>query len=128
VQHRTPKRKSDALDGARNCITLLRHISQSWPAAALKADILAHLAEEYGTPFQDSSGASNILPPRRGSLQAQPVPPLVEQNPSSLATPLGHAMAAEEATTSPVETFGMDVTSLAGSLPSDYYGSLADQS
>jgi hypothetical protein len=48
VQTRAPKRRGNAINGAKDCITMLRHMGRSWSAAAQKAEILDALAADYG--------------------------------------------------------------------------------
>lgn len=50
VWHRSANVKASALQNASECVTFLRHVAESWPAAGHKADILHALVIDYAEP------------------------------------------------------------------------------
>lgn len=47
VRHRSTKVKDEALNNTNECVSFLRLVAESWPAAGHKADILQELVEDY---------------------------------------------------------------------------------
>lgn len=56
VWHRTASVKASALQQASECVTFLRHVAESWPAAGHKADILQTLVRDYAEPAKSATG------------------------------------------------------------------------
>lgn len=58
VWHRTASAKSAAVKQATECVTFLRLVAESWPAAGHKADILNALVMEYADPTSPVGGST----------------------------------------------------------------------
>ena len=62
VWHRSPTVKANAFRNASECVTFLRHVAESWPAAGHKADILQGLVVDYAEPTTSSASRSVAIP------------------------------------------------------------------
>ncbi|KAH8085657.1 fungal-specific transcription factor domain-containing protein, partial [Filobasidium floriforme] len=81
VQTRAPKRRGNAIDGAKDCVTMLRHMSRSWSAAAQKAEILDALAADYGvSPAVQGDVVANRAASAFGDQQPSPIASVPNQN------------------------------------------------
>lgn len=67
VSNKTPKRKADALDRAKDCIRLMSYMAVSWPAGKQKQTLLENLLVEYGAKMDDTE---HPAPPT-----SPPIPP-----------------------------------------------------
>lgn len=50
VWHRSATSKKQSVANAQECVSFLRHVAESWPAAGHKADILEALVLDYADP------------------------------------------------------------------------------
>jgi hypothetical protein len=50
VWHRSDSAKAAALQNSKECVSFLRLVAESWPAAGHKADILEALVVDYAEP------------------------------------------------------------------------------
>jgi hypothetical protein len=59
VSNKTPKRKADALNRAKDCIRLMSYMAKSWPAGQQKQRLLENLLTEYGA-MADKTAQSEV--------------------------------------------------------------------
>ncbi|GHJ84926.1 hypothetical protein NliqN6_1328 [Naganishia liquefaciens] len=72
VSNKTPKRKADALNRAKDCIRLMGYMAVSWPAGQQKQRLLENLLVEYGAKMQgtpERAPVGHVLPAKQEPIQ-----------------------------------------------------------
>lgn len=120
VSNKTPKRKADALDRAKDCIRLMSYMAVSWPAGQQKQKLLENLLVEYGAKLDDNEGTVPLKSPPVASSSFDIMGPFAQHSNESVPPSNGTAQTFNVATNQDRQVNSAAIPSW---LPSEAYDS-----
>lgn len=118
VNNKTPKRKADALNRARDCIRLMNYMAVSWPAGQQKQKLLENLLVEYGARMDDAELAVPHTPHGIPSTSFDLLGPFAQHNSESA---VAHQKPAQPASVSHVQDHQVNPPIPPSWLPSESF-------